>query len=230
MAVYGRRRGGRLRPARRALLETLMPRLAVRLPETGRIADPRAALGFPPGAPLWLEIGFGGGEHAAWQAAQNPRAAIVACDAWIGGGARLLAAIESGGLANIRIFPDDARPLLAALPDACLARVFALFPDPWPKTRHWKRRLIQPAFLDELARAMADGAELRLATDHPGYRRWMLARLLVHPAFAWTARAPEDWRRRPADWPPTRYERKALAAGRDCVWLAFRRRARPPAP
>ena len=198
--------------------------MAVRLPDSGRIADPRAALGFDRAAPLWLEIGFGAGEHLAWQAARRPDAAVLGCEAFVEGIARLLARIEEERLANVRVFPGDARLLVAALPDACLARVFALFPDPWPKRRHWKRRLMSAAFLDDLARTMAPGAELRAATDHPALRNWMLARLLAHPAFAWTAREAADWRRRPPDWPPTRYERKALAAGRECVFLRFARR------
>ncbi len=224
MVLYGRRRGGRLRPRRRALLDTLLPTVGVGIPESGRIADPWSALGIERAVPLWLEIGFGGGEHLVWQAARRRDVAIVGCEAYVDGVARLLASIEDANLTHVRVFPDDARPLVAALPEACLSRVFALFPDPWPKTRHHKRRLITTAFLNDLARTMVNGAELRLATDHPGYRNWMLARTLTHRAFAWTARGAADWRRRPADWPETRYERKARAAGRECVYLRFVRR------
>ena len=222
--LYGRRSRRRLAPRRRALLETLLPRLRVDIPETGRIDDPCAAFGFAAGAPLWLEIGFGAGEHLAQQAARRPRVGFVGCEAFIDGVAALLSRVEAEGLANIRVFPDDARRLVAALPDRCLGRVFALFPDPWPKARHHKRRLMAAGFLDDLARAMAPGAELRLATDHVGLRRWMLARLLAHRAFAWASREADDWRRRPPDWPETRYERKASAAGRACVYLRFVRR------
>lgn len=224
MVLHGRRRSRRLRPRRRALLAALLPEIEIRLPESGRIADPRAAFGFPPGAPLWLEIGFGAGEHLAWRAARHRGAGHVGCEAFVDGVAALLARVEAEGLRNVRVFPDDARRLVAALPDSCLARVFALFPDPWPKTRHRKRRLLSAAFVDELARVMAPGAELHFATDHRGYLRWAFARLVPHRAFAWRARGPEDWRRRPAGWPETRYEAKARAAGRACVHARFARR------
>jgi tRNA (guanine-N7-)-methyltransferase len=135
--------------------------------------------------------------------------------------ARLTAAIARSGLANIRIFAEDARLLLAALPAASVARTFILFPDPWPKARHHKRRLVARAALDELARIMPPGAELRLATDDPDYLAWMLEHTTAHPAFHWTARTAADWRTRPEDWPPTRYEQKALAAGRTPAFLRF---------
>lgn len=223
-ALYGRRRGPRLRARRRALLAGLLPKLRVDLSASVRIADARAAFGAGPAAPLWLEIGFGGGEHLAWQAARRPDATVVGCEAYLNGIASLLARVEDGGLANVRVFPDDARALVAALPGGCLERVFVLFPDPWPKRRHHRRRLLQAAFVDDLARVMAPGAELRLATDHPGYCRWILARLLPHPAFAWTARTPADWRTRPDASPETRYEQKARHAGRRAIWLRFLRR------
>jgi tRNA (guanine-N7-)-methyltransferase len=139
---------------------------------------------------------------------------------------RLLGEIERRGLANVRIFMDDARLLLQALPDRALGRVFILFPDPWPKLRHHKRRMVAPATLDQLARTMKEGAELRLATDDPGYLRWMLELAPVHPAFQWLAQSAADWRERPEDWPQSRYERKAIAAGRTPYFLRFARRAR----
>jgi tRNA (guanine-N7-)-methyltransferase len=227
--VYGRRRGPKLRPHRRALLAELLPRVTYPVPRAGRIADPLAPFGHRRWRALWLEIGFGAGEHLAAQAAAHADVAMIGCEPYLNGVARLLSAIEAAGLDNIRIHADDARALIEALPDACLGKVFMLFPDPWPKTRHHKRRLVSEPFLTELARVMCDGAELRLATDEPPYWRWMLARLIGHPAFAWTARGPEDWSTRPPDWPETRYEKKALAAGRSCAYLAFLRRRRPPA-
>ena len=226
--LYGRRRRRRLAPRRRAILETLLPRLRIDIPETGRVDDPRITFGFPAAAPLWLEIGFGAGEHLAWHATRRRDTAFIGCEAFIDGVAALLSKTEAEELANVRVFPDDARRLVSALPDRCLDRVFVLFPDPWPKARHRKRRLVSTEFLDDLARAMAPGAELRLATDHAGLRRWMLARLLAHRAFAWLEREAGDWRRRPPDWPETRYERKARAAGRACVYLRFARREGPP--
>jgi tRNA (guanine-N7-)-methyltransferase len=142
------------------------------------------------------------------------------------GVARLLREIDRRGLANLRIYADDARPLLGALPTGSVGRVFILFPDPWPKARHHKRRLIAPATLDRLAEIMIDHGELRLASDDSGYLSWMLEHVTNHPAFVWTARRPVDWRARPEDWPATRYEEKAREAGRVSTFLRFERRAR----
>lgn len=224
MILYGRRRGRPLRKQRSGLLETLLPRLQVTVPETGRL-DP-AALFNRSVRGVWFEVGFGGGEHLAAQAAANPDVGIIGCEPFINGVAGLLQHVEAGGLENVRIVPDDARPILDALPDACIDRAFVLFPDPWPKVRHAFRRFIGPGNLPRLSRILKDGAELRLATDDRQLSRWMLEHTWRHPDFAWTAEGPEDWRVRPADWPETRYERKALEAGRQPVFLRFRRRPR----
>jgi tRNA (guanine-N7-)-methyltransferase len=218
--TFGRRRGRRLRTGQQALLSDLLPRIAVTAPP----AAP-AALFMPPPREVWLEIGFGGGEHLAAQAAANPAIGLIGCEPFVNGVVALLAQVKAQALANVRIWQGDARALLAGLPPAAIGRAFILFPDPWPKVRHHKRRLITAAFLDALARVLAPGAELRLATDDRDYLAWMLERLTVHPGFAWCARGPEDWRRRPADWPATRYEAKALAAGRRPAYLRFVRRA-----
>jgi tRNA (guanine-N7-)-methyltransferase len=223
--IYGRRRGRPLRPGQRHLHETLLPRLAVSLPET-RPLDP-ASLFTPRPAEVWLEIGFGAGEHLAAQAEAHPATGFLGCEVFENGVARLIAEIERRRLANIRIFPDDARALLDALAPASLDRVFILFPDPWPKTRHHKRRLVSTATLDRLATLMRPGAELRLATDDRDYLAWMLEHATAHPGFEWLARRPADWRERPPDWPPTRYEEKARAAGRTPVFLRFARRRHP---
>ena len=221
---YGRRRGRPLRKGRAASLAGLLPRISVALPQQGQTLDSRALFAAPPND-VWLEIGFGGGEHLAAQAAANPGVGFIGCEPYVNGMAALLKQVEAGGLANVRVWPGDGRELLPALPDASIGRAFVLFPDPWPKARHHKRRLIAPAFLDELDRIMRAGAELRLATDDVDYLDWMLERVTVHPAFAWTARGPADWRERPADWPATRYEEKAIAAGRRGYFLRFVRRA-----
>jgi len=173
---------------------------------------------------IWLEIGFGGGEHLAEQAAAHPEIGFIGSEVFENGVARLTGEIARRGLTNIRIFPDDARLLLAALPPRSVGRIFVLFPDPWPKLRHQKRRLISPATLDRFAELMPGGAELRLATDDPLYQTAMLDAATAHPAFEWTARSPADWRERPADWPATRYEQKALAAGRTPLFFSFVRR------
>ena len=207
------------------LLETVLPLLRVRLPERDAL-DPFALFPERP-AEIWLEVGFGGGEHLAAQAAANPHVGFIGCEVFENGVAKLLAEIERQKLRNVRVFDDDARRLIDSLPDGVLGRVFVLFPDPWPKVRHHKRRFVQSAMLTLLARKMKDGAELRLATDDVGYLRWMLERAPIHPDFDWFARRAADWRVRPEDWPPTRYELKAVAAGRAPAFLRLRRRPRP---
>jgi len=218
--VYGRRRGRKLRAGRRALMDTLLPQLRVVLPPTGPL-DPQAMI--PGATDFWFEIGFGAGEHLAAQAETRRDIGFIGCEVFENGIAKLLADIERRELANIRLFTDDARLLIAALPPASIGRVFILFPDPWPKARHHKRRIVSRETLDQFARIMTDAAELRLATDDPDYFSSMLERVGGHPAFEWIARRPADWRERPADWPPTRYEEKARAAGRALFFLRARR-------
>jgi tRNA (guanine-N7-)-methyltransferase len=225
--VYGRRRGRPLRVGQRGLMQGLLPRLAVTLPAEGRL-DP-SGLFDPPPRDLWVEVGFGGGEHLAFQAEAHPDIGLIGCEVFETGLAKLLAQIEGRHLASIRIFADDARLLLAALPDASVGRAFILFPDPWPKQRHHKRRMVSAETLAMLARIMKDGAELRLATDDVAYLRWMLALVSQHPDFEWLVAGPADWRTRPADWPATRYEAKAVAAGRRPAFLRLRRRPRTEA-
>jgi len=212
---YGRRRGHKLRPGQQRLTETLLPTLSFTLPVDLATLFPK------PIEAIWLEIGFGGGEHLATQAEAHPGIGFIGCEVFENGIARLTTAIANRGLTNIRLFPEDARLLLAALPAESIARTFILFPDPWPKARHHKRRLVARPTLDQLARIMPPGAELRLATDDPDYLAWMLEHITAHPAFRWTARTAADWRHRPEDWPPTRYEQKAKAAGRTPAFLRF---------
>jgi len=223
--LYGRRHGRPLRRHRSELLEAALPALRLDRPEPGTRIDPRSL--FPAPVPaVWLEVGFGGGEHLAAQAALHPDVGMIGCEPFVNGVASLLGHIERGGLTNVRILADDARFLLDALPDAAIGRCFVLFADPWPKRRHHERRFIGPGTLDRLARVLVCGAELRLASDDPGLVHWMLDHTWHHPDFEWLARRAEDWRCRPDDWPPTRYEQKAIAAGRPPVFLRFRRRDR----
>ena len=218
--LHGRRKTRPLRASRRRLVEQLLPRLQI--DPTASDFDAAGCFDIRPDA-VWLEIGFGAGEHLAWQAAYNRRVGLIGAEPFLNGVARLLAEIDRTGLKNIRIYPDDARALIGALADASIDRCFLLFPDPWPKRRHHKRRFVQPETLDQLARIMRPGAELRMATDHRGYGRWMLAHVLHHPGFEWPAEQAADWRQRGADWPPTRYEAKSREAGRDPVYYRFRR-------
>jgi tRNA (guanine-N7-)-methyltransferase len=234
--LHGRRRGKKLRAGQQSLLDTLLPRLALELPaepvvtsdndvaESAAKIDLAHAFGgaLPPDG-VWLEVGFGAGEHLVWQAEQNPGVGLIGCEPFINGVAKCLAHIERTGVGNVRLFTDDARFVMAALPPGSLSRAFVLFPDPWPKARHHKRRFVQRDNLDVLARLMKPGAELRLATDDPSYLPWMVEHACRHPAFAWLAKGPADWRGRPEDWPPTRYEKKMLA-GHKPAFLRFRRR------
>jgi tRNA (guanine-N7-)-methyltransferase len=221
--LYGRRKGPSLSAHQTGLLETLLPQLALN-PTPGSAAGEYFSLKVQE---VWLEIGFGAGEHLAWQAENHPQIGIIGVEPYVAGTAKLLAKIAPlfpvGGESNIRLYTEDARDVIAALPHASLSRIFILFPDPWPKTRHHKRRFIQMEMLDRLARVMKPGAELRFATDDPGYLVWALERLSAHPAFGWLAQSAADWRARPADWPQTRYEAKAIAAARACTYLRFAR-------
>jgi len=221
--LHGRRRGKKLRAGQQSLLETLLPRLALALPvEPAKIDLAQAFGGSLPPDGVWLEIGFGAGEHLVWQAEQNPGVGLIGCEPYLNGVAKCLAHIERAGVTNVRLFTDDARLLMAALPARSLSRAFVLFPDPWPKTRHHKRRFVRRENLDRLAELMLPGAELRLATDDPSYLPWMVEHAGTHPAFEWLAEGPADWRGRPADWPATRYEQKMLAG--KPVFLRLRRR------
>ena len=174
---------------------------------------------------IWLEIGFGSGEHLTQQALNNPSVGIIGCEPYINGVARMLTSISDSDLSNVRIFRDDARILLHAMTDNSIARIFILFPDPWPKARHHKRRIVGPKIIPTLARLMPKGAELRIATDDPSYKEWILRHMLACDGFEWRARRPQDWQVRLEDWPETRYEMKANGAGRQCSFLLFSRQA-----
>lgn len=178
--------------------------------------------------PIWLEIGFGGGEHLAAQARAHPDVNLIGCEPFLNGVAKLLSQIDADGSQNVRIYADDARDIFPDFAERTVDRVFVLFPDPWPKTKHHKRRLIQTDLLDHFARILADGGQLCIASDHMGYIRWSLEKVLAHGAFEWVAEGPADWRHPPADWIQTRYEQKALAKGDKCVYLRFRRKRHGP--
>lgn len=215
---FGRRKGPALSAHQSGLLETLLPRLLIE-PAPGR--DPRAYFSASV-SEVWFEIGFGGGEHLLWQAQAKPDIGLIGAEPYVSGVAKLLSKLDAApATGNIRLYMEDATDIIEALPDASLARVFVLFPDPWPKTRHHKRRFIQTAMLDRLARVMKQGAELRFATDDNGYLVWTLERLSAHSSFVWLAKTAKDWRARPADWPETRYEAKAIRAGSTCTYLRF---------
>ena len=218
----GRRHGRKLRDNFRALMRDMLPEIEIRPNEDGGLIDP-VALFDGEKREIWMEIGFGAGEHLAWQAEHNPDIGFIGCEPYINGVASLLRHAADRNLTNIRVLPDDVRPFLDQLPRACLDRLFVLFPDPWPKRRHADRRIVQFDTVDRFSHALRPGGELRLATDDPGYQRWMLARATGRADLRWLARRPEDWRVRPEDWPQTRYEAKALEEGRSPAFLRFER-------
>ena len=220
--LYGRQSGHRLRPRQLRLLETALPRL--RFP-IGSADDPPAAFGARPER-LLLEIGFGGGEHAEAIARAHPEAGLIASEVFSNGICSLLSRLVPDGaeatadpLPNLRLWDADARTLVAALPDRSLAGVFLMFPDPWPKARHAKRRFVHPANVAALARVMAPGAEWRVASDDPTYQDWVAGVMAAQDAFEVRPTATA----RPEGWPPTRYEIKAKRAGRVPLYWSFTR-------
>lgn len=213
--LYGRRLGRPLSAHQQSLVRDFLPTIGV----PGGPID-LAAL-FPNATSFALEVGFGGGEHLSAIAELHPETGFIGCEPFANGVAKLLTAVDARKLTNVRVQPDDARDILQRLPDGMLSTVFVLFPDPWPKLRHHKRRFIQPATLTQIARVLKRGGELRVATDHADYARWTLMHLLNDNRFEWSAARAADWRARPADWVATRYEQKALQAGRACVYLRF---------
>ncbi len=201
---YGRLKSRPIKPRQAALMETLLPQVR---PPAGAF-DPRAVMAGAREA--WLEIGFGGGEHMAAQAAAHPDVLVLGAEPFQNGVASAVRHVDEQALRNVRIHDGDARELMARLPDASLARVFVLFPDPWPKGRHKKRRILQADAVAELARLVAPGGRVRFASDWGDYVDWTLERFLANPAFRWTAERADDWRKPPADHVTTRYEEKRL--------------------
>lgn len=209
-AFFGRRSGKRLHSGQESLYRDVLPGLEIELGDAP--LDPRTLV--PDAARIELEIGYGGGEHLARIAQQSPDTGFIGCEVFSGGIAKLLQAISENDLANIRLFTDDALKLLVKLPDASLDAVYLLYPDPWPKTRHHKRRFVSPTTLAELARVLKPGATFRFATDIEDYADWTLAHILRAPAFSFTSTQPGDWHEPYPGWEATRYEHKARLAGR----------------
>jgi tRNA (guanine-N7-)-methyltransferase len=220
---YGRKRGKTIKPHQKLWLAqdlgTLVPPGIDPAANPDRLAvDPQAW--FPGKTGIWLEIGFGGGEHLVHQAALHPDTGIIGCEPFINGVVMLLGKIRRAGVQNLALYPGDVRDLFDVLPEACLSRVFLNYPDPWPKTRHNRRRFVTPQYLEPLARVMKPGAVLRLATDIPDYIRQALAEL---PRAGFHLQSP-DWDQPWDDWVQTRYEAKALREGRRGHYLTFVRR------
>jgi tRNA (guanine-N7-)-methyltransferase len=214
--LYGRRKGPKLSTRQAGLRRTLLSELAYRLGEPPQKQFPNAVHN------VWLEVGFGAGEHLVWQAQHHPDVGLIGAEPYEMGVAKLLTKLEESSLNNVRIHEGDGREIVEALPDQSLGRFFLLFPDPWPKTRHHKRRFLQTDMLDQLFRVLRPGAELRFATDDKSYLPYALERLIAHPGFDWLAQSSADWKCRPTDWPPTRYEIKAIKG--PPTFLRFARR------
>lgn len=216
-AFYGRRVGKALTAGQKAAIETLLPRYRLDLADAAGISSVFS------GADLWMEIGFGGGEHLITHAARRPDMGFIGVEPFANGLSRMLLDLDAAGLGNVRVFDADAALLLDALPASCLAGADLFYPDPWPKRRHWKRRFVRADNLDRLARAIRPGGSFRFASDVSDYVGWTLAEVRAHGGFEWTA-TTADWRQPFPGWPGTRYEAKALRAGRVPTYLSFQRR------
>jgi tRNA (guanine-N7-)-methyltransferase len=219
-AFYGRRKGHPLRERQAALMDTLLPRLALDLAEPAP-KDLRALFGGVD--EVRVESGFGGGEHLIAEAVEHPRSGFIGIEPFVNGMAKALAAIDERKLANIRLYHGDATDVLPWLPAASLARFDLLYPDPWPKRRHWKRRFVQDDSVAAIARMVKAGGEFRFASDIADYVAWTLMRLARSPDFSWTAQQADDWRKPWDGWSGTRYEAKAKREGRAPCYLIFRR-------
>ena len=221
-AFFGRRRGKALRPSQAAHLARRLPALRIDLDR----APPEQLSGLftEPVVEVRLEIGFGGGEHLLHRAREAPAVGFIGVEPFVNSMAKLLAALDREPLSNVRLYDDDAVRLLDWLPSGSLGGVDLLYPDPWPKKKHWKRRFVSKANLDRFARVMKPGAAFRFASDVDTYVNWTLLHVARHPDFLWTARSAGDWHAPFPGWPGTRYEAKAIREGRRPAYLTFVRK------
>ncbi len=220
-SIYGRRKGKTLRPGQAKRLAQLLP--VVRIDTALPPPDPLFGLFAVPVTGIVLEIGFGGGERLIHEAAIAPQSGFIGVEVFQAGLAKAVRGIEKSGLANIRLFDGDAGPLFDWLPAGSLARIDLLYPDPWPKRRHWKRRFVNAVNLKRIARLLEPGGTFRFASDITAYVDWTLQHMRRQPALTWTAETADDWRRPWPDWPGTRYEAKAIGEGRRPAYLTFRK-------
>lgn len=208
-AFFGRRSGKKLHGGQQAVFDATLPQFEIKL--TGRL-DPREL--FPEAKRIIIEIGYGGGEHLALEAGRHPDTGYIGCEVFTGGIGKMVQTIATEGLSNIRLFTDDALKLLMELPDASVDEVYLLYPDPWPKTRHHKRRFVSPTTLGELARVIRPGGQFHFASDIEDYANWTLAHIVRAPAFRFAPEKPGSWHEPYPGWEATRYEQKARREGR----------------
>ncbi len=220
-ALYGRRKGKKLRAGQAERLETLLPRLRLDLAAPAP-ADLRNLFAAPV-SDVRMEIGFGGGEHMLHEAGANAGTGFIGVEPFLNGMAKALAGIDESGLSNVRLYDNDAAHVLDWLPEASLARIDLLYPDPWPKTRQFKRRFVSDENLKKIVRALKAGGEFRFASDIASYVEWTLAHVRRQPRLVWTAERADDWRNPWTGWPSTRYEAKAIREKRAPAYLIFRR-------
>ncbi len=214
-SLFGRSKGKTLSPRQIRLMRDVLPGLGL---PTGSIMP--ADL-WPGATQICVEIGMGGGEHFIHQAAQNPNAHLIGFEPYQNGMAKTLVSLAAGGQQNVSLEMQDARLVLARFADASIDQIFILYPDPWPKRRHWKRRIITPDFVSELARLLRPGGQLRFVSDIAHYQQWALLRILQHGAFAWQAKTCRDWQEAPSDHCTTKYEQKAFREKRRPAYLQF---------
>jgi len=226
LKYYGRRKGHALSGRKQSLVESLLPAISVEIEgiKDGAL-DPKSLFTTAP-KEVWLEVGFGKGEHMVWQTEHNSTIGMIGCEPYLNGVAGLLSHIDDTKNDAIRIFGEDARYLLPLLPDASITKFFLLHPDPWPKRRHAKRRFLCPENLDQIARVLVDGGEFRVAHDLPVYQEWISLQMSPRDDFVWQAEGRSDWLDRADDWPETRYEAKAKREGRTPMYFRYRRDAR----
>ncbi len=218
-AFFGRKKGHKLRDRKQRLIDCLLPSLTIDISQPK--PDEISRLFAHPCGPVRMEIGFGGGEYLAAKAERNKNIGYIGVEPFINGMAKLLGEIEDRGLHNIRLYSNDAIELLDWLPPDCLEQIDLIYPDPWPKRRHWKRRFVNQVNLDRMARVLVPGGQFRFACDIVSYVNWTLTRCQYHPAFTWKAVAADDWRMPWQGWHSTRYEAKAIREGRTPAYLSF---------
>lgn len=224
--LYGRRNGRSLRLSQRQMMMDLLPKISI-FEQRDDIYQ-AASAGFKPQqffekryTHFHLEIGFGGGEHLAWQAHERPDTGFIGVEFYANGIASFLTHYQQKKINNCLLYQGDGREVVRILAESSLDRVYVLFPDPWRKKRHYSRRILQADFINDLARILKPGGELRIGTDDPSYQLWVMAHLFDHPLLCWQAETMADWKIRPQDWPPTRYEQKAIKEGRMPAYLRF---------